>query len=693
MELIEKISTPTTTPTLCLNMIVKNESRIIERLLQSVLPIIDCYCICDTGSTDNTEEIITTFFEKNNIPGKIIKEPFKNFEYNRTFALKSCLGMCDYILLLDADMILQIGNFKKKNLIDYDAYHILQGNEQFYYQNMRIVKNNELLNYSGVTHEYINIPSFFKSSQFNKDELFILDIGDGGAKSDKYERDIKLLLQGIEDVEKLPNKPNYDRYHFYLANSYSDCGNYENAIEYYKKRIELGGWHEEIWYSYYRIGLCYKKMNKIGDAIYYWILGYDFYPNRIENIYEIVNHYRHISKHKLANMYYQIGKQILNKTNESEKNSHLFLHNDIYTYKLDYEYTIFGFYIDVKNINNEIIKILNNSDDQNINNNLIINMKFYKDFLIPIQKIDLTNTYECLVNGENTKFNSSSSCLIPNENTDGYSMNIRYVNYYINEIGNYLNCEKHITTCNKYLELDKHFNIINEKMFDVNFENRQYIGVEDVRIFRDNETKKIIFTGTGFLRNNSIGVVKGVYDVNQEKLIYNDLHCGFNHSDCEKNWVFVDYNNSTHMIYSWCPLKICKVNEEINTLELKETKDMPKIFSHVRGSSCGFKYKKIISTNIENTNFTFIKNELWFIVHLVAYDTPRFYYHMFVVLDEGLNLLRYSAPFKFEDNPIEYSLSVVVEDERVLVNYSGWDRTTKIAVYDKKYIDSIICYK
>ena len=45
-------------PTLCLNMIVKNESKIITRLLESVLPIIDTYCICDTGSTDNTIEVI-----------------------------------------------------------------------------------------------------------------------------------------------------------------------------------------------------------------------------------------------------------------------------------------------------------------------------------------------------------------------------------------------------------------------------------------------------------------------------------------------------------------------------------------------------------------------------------------------------------------------------------------------------------
>lgn len=54
-------------PTLCLNMIVKNESNIITRLFDSVLPIIDTYCICDTGSTDNTPQIITDYFNDKGI--------------------------------------------------------------------------------------------------------------------------------------------------------------------------------------------------------------------------------------------------------------------------------------------------------------------------------------------------------------------------------------------------------------------------------------------------------------------------------------------------------------------------------------------------------------------------------------------------------------------------------------------------
>jgi hypothetical protein len=112
-------------------------------------------------------------------------------------------------------------------------------------------------------------------------------------------------------------------------------------------------------------------------------------------------------------------------------------------------------------------------------------------------------------------------------------------------------------------------------------------------------------------------------------------------------------------------------------LSFVEKRETPNIFSHVRGSTCGFTY--------------FTKNgnkEIWFVNHIVSYENPRHYYHIISVFDSDMNLLRYSAPFKFERTPIEYCLSIVVEDERVLINYSTWDRTTRIGVYDKTYIES-----
>ena len=235
-------------PTVCLNMIVKNESKIITRLFDSVLSIIDTYCICDTGSTDDTVNIIKQYFDSKNIKGVVVTEPFKDFAYNRNFALQSCLGLSDFVLLLDADMVLEVRDFKKEMLREHDLFNILQGNDNFYYQNVRILKNNGSFHYVGVTHEYVSSPSGTRSKAFGKNDLFISDLGDGGCKGDKFERDVR-LLEGAIALE-----PNHDRYHFYLANSYLDLGNNEKAIENYEKRIKIGGWDQEVWYSYYRTG-------------------------------------------------------------------------------------------------------------------------------------------------------------------------------------------------------------------------------------------------------------------------------------------------------------------------------------------------------------------------------------------------------------------------------------------------------
>ena len=377
-------------PSLCLNMIVKNESKIIKKLFDSVIEIIDCYCICDTGSTDNTVEYIKEYFEQKNIPGKVYYEEFKNFGYNRTYSLKKCIGMSDYILLMDADMELIIKNFNKSTLTK-NNYYLLQGNDNFYYNNIRIIKNDEKgenYKYVGVTHEYLNIEKNKEIYHISKDELFINDIGNGGCKDNKYIRDIALLTQGIID------EPSNSRYYFYLANSYNDSGQYENAIKYYEIVIKMNGWAQEIWYSLYKIGLCYKKLNNIKNSIYYWIEGLEICKNRVENIYEIINYYRHQKKYEIAYYYYKIAIDVLNN-NTNDKDSFLFLHNDVYTWKLDFEYYIISYYINNKNIkklNFSLINILNNSTDNSSINITISNMKFYKNILNAEKIINFTNS-------------------------------------------------------------------------------------------------------------------------------------------------------------------------------------------------------------------------------------------------------------------------------------------------------------
>jgi hypothetical protein len=359
---------------------------------------------------------------------------------------------------------------------------------------------------------------------------------------------------------------------------------------------------------------------------------------------------------------------------------------------LYYEYSIIASYNGVYNINNEIVKIFDVGYNNEVNN-LLSNMKFYKDVLPCRKKIVLDNSIISDIDDNNVILTSSSSCLIKNKDNNGYKMNVRYVNYLINNSGHYLNCDKYIITANKCFELNNDLKFKKDELLEINFDGRRYIGVEDVRIYYDKYNDKLMYIGTGFHQDDKIGVVSGEYDLENKKLGINELKQHFKESGCEKNWVFVDYKNENHIVYDWYPLQICKLRED-NTITITETKEMPKIFSNVRGSTCGFNYsKKIDQTANGNITVDITETEIWFVGHIVSYEQPRHYYHIIYVFDSEMNLLRYSAPFKFEGEPIEYCLSIVVEDDRVLINYSTWDRTTRIGVYDKTHIDSILKYK
>ena len=56
----------------CLLMIVKNEAHIIERAFESIKYLFDTYIICDTGSTDNTIDVINNWMTLHDKKGEII---------------------------------------------------------------------------------------------------------------------------------------------------------------------------------------------------------------------------------------------------------------------------------------------------------------------------------------------------------------------------------------------------------------------------------------------------------------------------------------------------------------------------------------------------------------------------------------------------------------------------------------------
>ena len=138
--------------TITLVMIVKNESKVIQRCFDSVKDYIDYWIICDTGSTDGTQDLIKNYFENANIPGKLYEHKWVNFGFNRSLAISLAKGKSDYSLLLDADFLFKIKDKTFKNNLISDGYQIkYEGNLD--YRQTLFVKSSLDWKYVGVTHE------------------------------------------------------------------------------------------------------------------------------------------------------------------------------------------------------------------------------------------------------------------------------------------------------------------------------------------------------------------------------------------------------------------------------------------------------------------------------------------------------------------------------------------------------------
>ena len=294
-----------------LNMIVKNEGEIITRLLESVTDIIDALVICDTGSTDQTIAIIENWASSKNIPHRVVKDSWVNFGTNRTNAIfhakefiieNGNLLKNWYLLFLDADMQLKIDSSFFKSPLNYPAYNIKQftaGGLEYY--NARLVRADVEMKYVCPTHEYLETKGIASTIL---DSLQIFDIGDGGAKTDKYERDIKLLTEALEQ------EPGNPRYLFYLANSYFDIGNYTAAKQYYQARYEANGWSEERWFAKYKWGLCLLNLDAIKDAEDILLQAFEERPWRAEPIYQLALFYHKKNDHARAYMYASLALKL-----------------------------------------------------------------------------------------------------------------------------------------------------------------------------------------------------------------------------------------------------------------------------------------------------------------------------------------------------------------------------------------------
>jgi len=636
--------------TICLNMIVKNEERVIRRLLDSVVGVIDSFCICDTGSTDNTVAIVEAFAKESGIKGTIFSEPFVDFGTTRNVSLNEAKKVSDatYLLFLDADMVLEVSpSFDKNSLLAFDQILLKQGTKgQYEYDNTRIVRRAHTFRYVGATHEYVDLQNPCRKGSL--DTLFIRDIGDGGSKADKFERDIRLLSKSNED------EPNNPRTLFYLANSYYDHKDFEKAIEMYDKRINLGCWDEEVYYSMYRTALCYRGLDKKDLFAAHALRAWMYRPSRIESVYALMKSLHAEKKHSEVVKLYGLVKDC-----PVPKDS-LFVETSVYRAAVHDVFTLSAYYAKVtKGVAPAFRHLFENADPYH----QFGNYKFY----VP-HPLGFVNEFMCSVpnlTDQAVTLYGSSPSILPREG-DSYLMNVRLVNYTIRRDGSYVMPKNIVETENKRLVLNTAFEVVEEKLLpSLDQTNTLRIrGIEDIKLFRHGG--KVKFTGTRYVNfdgRERILVCIGTYDESG----YHDIVNMEPMQDCEKNWVVIpDNGHDLRMVYKWSPLTVGTVQG--NKLLTKELDfKVPKLFWLARGSTNGVQYQ----------------GEYWFVVHFVHKyrDEKRFYYHSIVVFTPEMKPLRYTLPFKLAEDSIEYCLGLVVEDGRILISFSEEDHSSCLGVY------------
>lgn len=668
---------------LCLTMIVKNESQIIERCLDSVKDLVDCVSICDTGSTDQTVAIVEDYLKRNRIPGKVHHHQWQNFGHNRTLSAEAAqvtlheLGFSlsnTYLLLLDADMVLKVEPTFNRQMLTHDSYTLVQRAPGLSYHNTRLIKASLPWKCLGVTHEYWS--SVNRIPALPLYTLKIEDLGDGGCKADKLERDSRLLTQGLQD------EPNNERYMFYLAQTYKSLEKYDEAIHWYKKRIDKGGWIEEVWYSKMMIGEMYEKMGYWDEAQRWYLAAYEHNSARAEPLQRIAKYYRLQGQNHLAYLFAKQGSQI-----PYPKNQLLFISDPVYDYLLDEELSIAAYYTPYRNEGFEAANrlIMKRNLPAGMKDTALRNILFYLPNLKNAVFRPILIDAPLLAEGSQEKYNPMNPTI--QKTKEGYDVICRTVNYMQTNGFDHRSRDPkdaRIKTKNFLLQYDKDFTLISQKEIVDNISQEspesRVMGLEDCRLVRLQD--KNWFVGTSF--NFTPGKIRPVLCQLQEKADSSPIIplaklTPLNAEPmnrCEKNWLPFVKNNELFAIYGYDPFLIFKVDPVSGQCDPVVKTVTCQDLSGFRGSAPPIEFD----------------NGYLFLVHEVIYDNRRYYMHRFVFLDKDFNIKKASKPFVFMHKGIEYTCGMTLDHTGnfCVIPIGVEDKEAHLCFVDVKTVESML---
>lgn len=327
-------------PTIVLSMIVKNEAPVIARCLQSIRPIVDAYCIVDTGSTDGTQDVIRQTYA--DLPGQVYDVPWRDFAYNRSAALRLARSHGDFALMIDADTVCIVDpGVTAASLaaqLDSDYYSVVIDHFGIEFPRPTVTSGHLDFSYRGVLHEFVAIPDGAVDGGLLPGIRFRSHADGARGRNPKKFLDDALVLERAVRGDELDLVP---RYQFYLAQSYRDAGESERALTEYRKRAAMAaGYQEERAVSLMNCGHLLQQLgHPIDDIFAAYLHAFDIVPWRSEWLYHAAVAARLAERLPTAYTFAHAGVAIERPAEA------LFLEPAVYEWRLDYELSIASYYV------------------------------------------------------------------------------------------------------------------------------------------------------------------------------------------------------------------------------------------------------------------------------------------------------------------------------------------------------------
>jgi len=625
-------------------LMVRNESRVLERCLRAAAPFVDATFLFDTGSCDDTLEVARR-------EGcAVAQEPWLDFGRSRTASLRAArlhvvrdLGwqLRDaYALVLDADMLLQgdpalFRTYLRSALeAKVGSVHVVQKMGGLDNCNLRLLRLGEPWRCKGATHEYWTGGSDC-SARADERVLCIHDLGDGGCKHDKFERDSRLLLAALEE------EPGDARSLFYLAQTYRDSGRPRDAVVWYERRIAAAGWVEEVWYAHYGIVQCHVRLGELKQAAAWVKKAAEVCRDRAEPAMHLATALRlegtrlwreaktERPPSEAVALFQKAWRYVERCGSLPPPAAHrLFVERDAYDARRWLEKSHLAFF--GRPTDPEVGLVASLRCEGAGETEALFNAVYYARQLPVVRWQKLSFAVPEGFVSSSVAFSRGTLC-------------VRCVNYTILPTGAYLTPNNRVETRN-FLARWKGLEVLGydaselvELVPDEAAVRREdgILGLEDVRLCGS--------TFTATTREFSYGpfnrIAWGTYELRgtEAHAKFETLHPPRGvETACEKNWVPLD---ERRFVYRWHPLEIYAAPG----VDFESSQPTPRWFRHVRGS----------------TPFQEIDGELWGLVHVVAPHSPRVYLHCLVWLRPGdWKLTAYTLPFVLKDVGIEYTLGL-----------------------------------